>query len=538
MPSLLQAIPTKALLLDSDGTVIDSNHPVSQIDFWQAAQELSDGQVLSTPDGLQAKVSQFDQGWLVSLRDPSTRNNVEAALNAIAQCDLSDLPAIKGRLGSSAAAAFATLNESIRQSLDSATEVENSADLLSQRATRLSERTLLASGELDQTAGAMRELESTISGNLDSTNSLAEQSQALTEAAQQGSLALSRTSEQMASIQAQVDKTSLILEAIDQIAFQTNLLALNASVEAARAGEAGRGFTVVAQEVAALAGRAGEQSKHVRELLGNVSAATHAGQTGAREVQDLMDRVFSGITGFDGAVQAIQIASREQTSGVEAAANALGKIAYINEQNKSLSQDLESLSSALTLQTGFMRNTLEVFHTAKDTSHPRHAQATAICKSVAEQMAMAFADLIAGGELTAEDLWDTHYRTIEGTNPSRYTTRYDRAFDRILPPIQEQVLAEHDWLIYMIAIDPNGYVPTHNNRFCQPLTGDPAKDLTGNRTKRIFTDRVGQTAGNHDREHMILTYRRDTGEVLTDLSCPIFVNGRQWGGVRCAYSLI
>lgn len=243
MPSLLQAIPTKALLLDSDGTVIDSNHPVSQIDFWRAAHELSDGQVLSTPDGLHAKVSQFDQGWLVSLRDPSTRNNVEAALNAIAQCDLSDLPAIKGRLGSSAAAAFATLNESIRQSLDSATEVENSADLLSQRATRLSERTLLASGELDQTAGAMRELESTISGNLDSTNSLAEQSQALTEAAQQGSLALSRTSEQMASIQAQVDKTSLILEAIDQIAFQTNLLALNASVEAARAGEAGRGGT-------------------------------------------------------------------------------------------------------------------------------------------------------------------------------------------------------------------------------------------------------------------------------------------------------
>ena len=40
----------------------------------------------------------------------------------------------------------------------------------------------------------------------------------------------------MAGIQAQVDKTSLILEAIDQIAFLTNLLALNASVEAARVG--------------------------------------------------------------------------------------------------------------------------------------------------------------------------------------------------------------------------------------------------------------------------------------------------------------
>lgn len=537
MSSLLQAIPAKTLLLDQQGQVTDSNHPVSQPDFWHSLGSFAEGQRVSTPDGMQAKITRVDDGWLVTLRDPSTPKKVEAAFHAIAQCDVSDYPAIKGQLGAAAAAAFATLNESIRQSLTSAGDVENSADLLSQRAGRLSERTQLAAGELDQTAEAMRELESTISGNLESTNLLAEQSQSLTDAAQQGADALAKTSAQMEGIQAQVEKTGQILEAIDQIAFQTNLLALNASVEAARAGEAGRGFTVVAQEVAALAGRAGEQSKHVRELLGNVTGATEAGQQGASEVKALMERVFEGITGFDTAVQAIQVASKEQTLGVSSAANALGKISEINDQNKTLAQDLESLSGALNQQTGFMRNTLEVFQTTKGASHPRHQEATEVCKGVAQQLSMAFSSLLANGELSAEDLWDTHYQSIQGTNPERFSTRYDKVFDRILPPIQERALEENDWLIYMIAIDPNGYVPTHNNRFCQALTGDPAKDLAGNRTKRIFTDRVGKTAGNHDRDHMILTYRRDTGEVLTDLSCPVFVNGRQWGGVRCAYSL-
>lgn len=538
MPSILDAIPAKTLLLDDQGQVKDSNHAVQNPEFWQSVADLTDGEIIQTPDGLSAKITQCDQGRLVTLRDRTLPKQLEVALTAIAQCDLSDIPAIRGRLGQAAAAAFATLNESIRQSLDSAEQVENSADLLSQRAGRLSERTLMASSQLEQTAGAMRELESTISGNLASTSQLGEQSKTLSQSAERGAEALEQTTQQMEAIQTQVNQTSQILEAIDQIAFQTNLLALNASVEAARAGEAGRGFTVVAQEVAALAGRAGEQSKHVRQLLGNVTTATQQGQQGAEQVKDLMQEVFRGIEGFDTAVQAIQNASQEQSQGVTSAADALGKIADLNDQNKTLAQDLESLSSDLTQQTGFMRNTLEVFKTTQGASHPRHQEAFLVCRSVAQQMGAALSEAIATGKLSAEDLWDTDYRSIPDTNPERFSTRYDRVFDSLMPPIQEAALDANPWLVYMIAIDPNGYVPTHNNRFCQPLTGDPTKDLAGNRTKRIFTDRVGKTAGSHDRDHMILTYRRDTGEILTDLSCPVIVNGQKWGGVRCAYSLL
>ena len=59
-------------------------------------------------------------------------------------------------------------------------------------------------------------------------------------------------------------------------------------------------------------------------------------------------------------------------------------------------------------------------------------------------------------------------------------------------------------------------------------------DLVGNRTKRIFGDRVGRSVGAHTDPFRLQVYRRDTGEIMFDLSVPILVNGRHWGGFRSA----
>ena len=92
-------------------------------------------------------------------------------------------------------------------------------------------------------------------------------------------------------------------------------------------------------------------------------------------------------------------------------------------------------------------------------------------------------------------------------------------------------------IVHVIATDPNGYVPTHNNQFAKPPTGNFEVDLVNSRSKRLFNDRTGARCGAHTKSMLLQTYKRDTGEIMHDLSVPIFVAGRHWGGFESVTSL-
>ena len=94
---------------------------------------------------------------------------------------------------------------------------------------------------------------------------------------------------------------------------------------------------------------------------------------------------------------------------------------------------------------------------------------------------------------------------------------------------------KHEGLVFAIACTQEGYVPTHNLAFSQPLTGDPVADNLHNRSKRKFADRTGIRCGSHQQPLLLQTYTRDTGELMHDLSVPIWVQGRHWGGLRLGY---
>lgn len=101
--------------------------------------------------------------------------------------------------------------------------------------------------------------------------------------------------------------------------------------------------------------------------------------------------------------------------------------------------------------------------------------------------------------------------------------------------MQEALLARMPQLAYAGAVDNKGYFPTHNKKFSQPLTGNYEVDIVHNRTKRIFNDRTGSRCGSNTKPFLLQTYKRDTGEVMHDLSAPIYVDGKHWGGFRIGY---
>lgn len=142
---------------------------------------------------------------------------------------------------------------------------------------------------------------------------------------------------------------------------------------------------------------------------------------------------------------------------------------------------------------------------------------------------------IAAKETTQEKLFSSLYYPIPKTDPPKYTTDWDRLADRDIQAIEEGVLAKSPVMIYAVLVDKYGYLPTHNVRYSQPLTGNPAVDLVNNRTKRIFNDRTGILAARSKASFLIQRYQRDTGETMADLSVPVMVGGTHWGAVRLGY---
>jgi PAS domain S-box-containing protein len=92
------------------------------------------------------------------------------------------------------------------------------------------------------------------------------------------------TAENILMLAEQAQAIGEIIASVNDIAEQTNLLALNAAIEASRAGEYGRGFTVLAGEVKALANQSKKATAQVRQILGEIQKATNAAVLSTEEV--------------------------------------------------------------------------------------------------------------------------------------------------------------------------------------------------------------------------------------------------------------
>lgn len=372
-----------------------------------------------------------------------------------------------------------------------------------------------------------------------------------------GSAVLAESIQRMRDLSARAGASRELIEALHQrsediarvtlviqaIASQTNLLALNAAIEAARAGEHGRGFAVVADEVRGLAGRTASATEEVGQMVADIQART---AQVVDQIRGLADDLGSGV------------AQVEHTGGqlahiAELAARVEGQVGEIAEGTQTNQQQLDTLfqavaqvrsdlevsdqqtqrlaKAAVQMEGQVERLSERLAEVGLDAYHQRVFE---LAQAAARQIGERFEADVAQGRLSLDDLFDRQYRPIAGMQPPRFTTRFDHYTDTVLPQIQEPLL-KHEGLVYAIACTQQGYVPTHNNAFNQPLTGDLVHDTAHNRSKRTFDDRTGIRCGSHQQRVLLQTYTRDTGELMHDLSVPIFVRGQHWGGLRLGY---
>ena len=162
------------------------------------------------------------------------------------------------------------------------------------------------------------------------TSSIIEINREVLEASQVAGDAVKRaenTDRDITQLSASAQRISSVIKLIGAIAEQTNLLALNATIEAARAGEAGRGFSVVASEVKALAAQTAKATEEIGSQVAEMQEATDMSVAAIKDISAIITRI-SGISAtISTAVEAQRVSTEEIASHIQHAARGSGAVA-------------------------------------------------------------------------------------------------------------------------------------------------------------------------------------------------------------------
>lgn len=369
----------------------------------------------------------------------------------------------------------------------------------------------------------------------------------------QSSTDLARVSEQIQGVERQArsfqetvntlsrnsENITNILRLVEEFSDQTNLLALNASIEAARAGDAGRGFAVVADEVRELSRKVGEATQQIGTNIAEMSSLVGQTEEGAgaildsvQEAEGLLTRTSDQFIGM--------VASFEQMS----------------QQLSTISTAIEELSATNRLTHENVASIAELSHSVKEDMDSTRASAYELEEATQQTQELLSRFIIGYGGFEAitrlgmewagkimqvmeeqaakgVDLFAKDYRALNpGDRYVQYMTSYVSSLEPVLQPVLDGFLQEKPDFAYAVAANTDGYVPVHHANVSRPRTGNPDEDNTYSRNMRKYFDtRAEQRRCTHESPFLLQTFIRDTGQILNDLSIPLYVGGRHWGAL-------
>jgi methyl-accepting chemotaxis protein len=261
------------------------------------------------------------------------------------------------------------LRKTVEIVMTNAQMVMSDAEAISTAASDLAVRTEKQAGGLAEAVSAMHEITTAVRSSADAAqraNTVVDE--ARSQATESGDI-VRRATAAMSEIEASSQAISHITEVIDEIAFQTNLLALNAGVEAARAGENGRGFSVVATEVRALAARSSNSAREIKDLISTSNEHVSNGVKLVHGTGEALTRISDAVSQVAQHVSDIARAAEEQAGTISSVETTMQELDSVTQQNAAMFEETTAASNALSQEAQSLTSAVARFNIG-DTAPP------------------------------------------------------------------------------------------------------------------------------------------------------------------------
>jgi methyl-accepting chemotaxis protein len=411
-------------------------------------------------------------------------------------------------------------NENIESIKASMSESVNSAD-------RINESVAQFAQFIDQTNSLSKSISQTACKMTDATN---ETKQVVDENIQH-----------IENLNSEFDKIISIADTVNKIAGIINILSLNATIEAARAGEHGKSFAVVADEIKKLAVQTQDQAKSIEEeingivnSIGRLNGSNQTIKKAINQNMEFIDSIAGNFSDLDGKISQTETMINSIATNLEEQSS---NIRTISDTIDCFSDSLKNMDieiGHIEKESGVLIDTVNTslnnaLKKVKTKSFIEHV--VIMLEQAYKEMVGLIESSIEAGVLTRSDIWDDQYIPVPNTNPARCKTHFTDFFKSRIQPLEDRYLNASPNFSYFVMIDRKGYIPAHNSIYEKPSTGIYEKDVA-NRSMRIFDDPFNLSIARNTDGLRIQTYARDTGEVMTDISTSVFIQGKHWGCLR------